>query len=260
MKALSDDYEIVGVCEPNSELRSAAEKWISHDAGKKLGYEGVRWLTMKEVMSMDDLDAVIVETSELDLVDYAPKIAEKGLPIHMDKPCGNSYAKFEKLVMTMRSKDLPLHIGYMYRYNAAVKYCRELKESGRIGNIFSVEGQMSVLYTAEKRAWLKGGMMFFLGCHLVDVVCQLCGEPENVIPYNSSTMYEGIDSEDYGFAVMQYHNGISFVKACGAEVDGFSRRQIVVTGTKGTVVINPTEDNTGGPGFEMFAPRSCCSL
>ena len=61
----------------------------------------------------------------------------------------------------------------MYRYNAAVKYCKELKESGKLGDIFSVEAQMSVYHDSEKRKWLNkfnGGMMFFLGCHLVDIV------------------------------------------------------------------------------------------
>lgn len=256
MRALPEDYEIVGVCEPDAALRAAAMQRRSYD-GLHMSYEGVRWLTLDEILEMEELDAVIIESEELELVSYAQKIAEKGLPIHMDKPCGQDYPAFEKLVSTMRSKQLPLHIGYMYRYNAAVKYCSELKESGKLGDIFCVEAQMSVLHNAEKRHWLrkfKGGMMFFLGCHLIDIVCMLCGEPEAVFPCNTCTGADGVESEDYGFALLRYPNGLSFVKACAAEVNGFDRRQIVVTGTRGSVRIEPIEDRTGGPNVEEYAP------
>ena len=256
MHALQEDYELVGICEPDEERRKAAVTRRSYD-GLRMSYEGVRWLTMDEILAMEDLDAVIIESEETELVSYAQQIADKGLPIHMDKPCGTDYKAFEKLVATMRRKNLPLHIGYMYRYNAAVKYCRELKESGKLGDIFCVEAQMSVLHNSQKREWLekfKGGMMFFLGCHLVDIVYMMCGEPDEIIPMNCSTHNEGINTDDYGFAVFRYKNGISFVKACASEVNGFDRRQIVVTGTKGTVLIEPIEDRTGGPDVEEYAP------
>ena len=171
----------------------------------------------------------------------------------MDKPCGTDYPAFQKRVETMRAKNLPLHVGYMYRYNAAVRHCLALKESGKLGDIFSVEAHMSVLHNAQKRAWLKrfkGGMMFFLGCHLVDLVYLFCGEPEEVLPYNMATLYDGVDSQDYGFALFRYKNGVSFVKTCASEVNGFDRRQLVVTGTRGTVLIEPIEERTGGPKME----------
>lgn len=256
MYALPDDYELVGVCEPDENRRKAAMNRRSYD-GLRMSYEGVKWLTIEEALAMNDLDAVIIESEELELVGYAQLFADKGLPIHMDKPCGVDYKAFSKLVETMRQKNLPLHIGYMYRYNAAVKYCCDLKEKGELGDIFCVEAQMSVLHNAEKRRWMKkfkGGMMFFLGCHLVDLVYMLCGEPEEVIPYNVSTNNDGVDSEDYGFAVFKYKNGISFVKACASEVNGFDRRQLVVTGTKGTVLIEPIESRTGGANVETLVP------
>ena len=44
-----------------------------------------------------------------------------------------------------------------------------------------------------------------------------------------------------GFALYKYNNGISFVKTNAAEVNGFARRQIVITGTNGSMEINPIE-------------------
>ena len=249
MRMLGGDYEVAGVCEPDAANRAKAE------AGGR--YQGAKWMTLEDVLAADDLDAAVIESEEEKLVGYAQLFADRGLPIHLDKPCGTDYPAFQRLIGTMREKNLPFHVGYMYRYNVAVKHCRDLMESGKLGDIFCVEAQMSVLHNAEKRAWLsrfKGGMMFFLGCHLVDLVYMMCGEPEEVIPYNMSTMNGGVDSEDYAFALFRYQNGISFVKTCASEVNGFDRRQLVVTGTKGTVHIQPLELRTGGDNFEQLSP------
>ena len=84
------------------------------------------------------------------------------------------------------------------------------------------------------------------------IVYSMCGECEDILPLNTSTHNEGVDSDDYGFAVFRYRNGVSFVKACASEVNGFGRRQIVVTGTKGSVVIEPIEQRTGRPQVETY--------
>ena len=98
------------------------------------------------------------------------------------------------------------------------------------------------------REWLstfKGGMMFFLGCHLIDLILQIQGMPKNVIALNRSTGMNGINSEDYGMAVLEYNNGNSFAKTCDVEYGGFARRQLVITGTKKTVEIKPLERYSG---------------
>ncbi len=249
LRALPEEYDIAGVCEPDETLRAAA--------ALNPVYAGARWLTLDEALSAPGLDAAIVESGEKQLVGYAQACADRGLPVHMDKPCGEDCAAFAHLVGTLRARRLPLHVGYMYRYNPAVRRCLELKASGALGEIFSVEAQMSACHSAEKRAWLsqfEGGMMFFLGCHLVDLVYTLQGEPEEVVPFNASTMNGGVDSLDYAFALFRYKNGVSFVRACASEVNGFDRRQLAVCGTKGTVVIQPLERRTGGPQFEQVSP------
>jgi predicted dehydrogenase len=115
---------------------------------------------------------------------------------------------------------------------------------------------MSVHHTKEKREWLgkhKGGMMYFLGCHDVDLIYRLQGAPLEVIPMNASTGQDGVVSEDFGFCVFRYPNGASFVKTCAAEFNGFERRQLVVTGTKGTVEIRPIETYENAPPGKMLS-------
>ena len=83
--------------------------------------------------------------------------------------------------------------------------------------------------------------MFYLGCHLIDLIYRIQGEPCEVIPFSCSTGIEGIDTQDYGMAVFKYPSGVSFAKACGDELGGYSRRQLVITGECGTIEIKPLE-------------------
>ena len=83
--------------------------------------------------------------------------------------------------------------------------------------------------------------MFFLGCHLVDLILQIQGTPERVIPFNQSSGLGGVTADDFGMALFAYPRGVSFAKTTAVELGGFVRRQLVVNGTKGTYEIHPME-------------------
>lgn len=123
-------------------------------------------------------------------------------------------------------------------------------ECGKLGEIYSVEAQMSCAHSIKKRRWLgnyPGGMLHFLGCHLIDLVYSICGEPNEIIPLSMPIGTDGVTADDFGMAVFKYKNGVSFVKSTAVEIGGFERRQLVVCGTKGTVEIKP---------FEWIVPES----
>ena len=78
---------------------------------------------------------------------------------------------------------------------------------------------------------------------------QIKGRPERVIPLSKSTGIDGTKSEDFGFAVLEYSNGVCFAKVNSNEIGGFARRQLVVAGTKGTVETKPLEILVDGGQF-----------
>ncbi len=229
-------FEIKGFCRLDGE----EDMWEL----KRDSYAGFRELSPEEILSDSALDAVVVETQERQLTRYARMAVERGLHVHMDKPGGLDEQDFEQLVDSARRAGRILHLGYMYRYNPAVIQAVEAVERGTLGEIYSVEAHMDCLHSPGKRQWLErfpGGMMFFLGCHLIDLVVRIQGAPEEIIPLNACTGLSGVTSTDYGMAAFRYKNGVSFVKACAAEPGGFLRRQLVICGEKGTWEINPLE-------------------
>ena len=212
-------------------------------------YSCVPILSLDEVLAKDDLDAVIIESGKENEVVHAQLFADRGIPVFLDKPGSADIPRFETFIRTMEKKNLPFGLGYMYRFNPVVTEALAICKRGELGEIFSVEAQMSIELDGQKREWLgryKGGMLYYLGCHLTDLVCQFQGFPERILPLSGSTYSDGIDTEDFGFAVFQYKNGASFVKTCASEVNGFDRRQLVVCGTKGTIEIRPLEKIISG--------------
>lgn len=207
-------------------------------------FDSVRRMTLDEILNCDGLDAVVIETEDRALTKYALMAAEKGLNIQMDKPGGIDGDEFDRLIDTVKQKKLVFHTGYMYRYNPAVLKLRKDISDGRLGDIISVEAQMNCRHGIEKRNWLAhypGGMLYFLGCHMIDLVYSIMGEPDGIIPLSCSSGIDGTVAKDFGMAVFKYKHGISFAKSSAVEVGGFERRQLVVVGTKGTVELCPFE-------------------
>ena len=83
--------------------------------------------------------------------------------------------------------------------------------------------------------------MFFLGCHLVDIIIQIQGDPVKIVPCNKSSGLGENVGEDFGMAVFEYENGVSMAKASAVERGGFLRRRVVISGEKGTIEVMPIE-------------------
>lgn len=234
----TDIFEVAALAVPENEKEDFADRIENYE--KKLPV-----MTVEEAFNTDGLDAVIVETEEENLTKYALLAAEKGLPIHMDKPGGLDAAAFEKLIDTVKTNKTVFHIGYMYRYNKSIMEAVRKAKSGELGEVYCAEAHMDCWHNAEKRQWLSrfpGGMMFYLGCHLIDLILQIMGEPQEIIPMNQSTGIDGVTGEDYGFVVFKYKSGVSFAKTCAKELGGFARRQLVICGSKGTIELRPLEE------------------
>ena len=237
----SDIFEVVGYAFPENE-REKFPKNVE-------AFEGYREMTVEEILNDPSIEAVTVETEEIYLTKYALMVAKAGKHLHMEKPGSCDLAGFEELIKILKEKNLAFSTGYMYRFNPKVKEALEKIKRGDLGRIYAVEAHMSCKHTPEIRQWLenfKGGMMFFLGCHLVDLMYQIQGEPEEIIPLTCSTGIGDIYTEDYGMVVFKYPNGISFAKTCDNECGGFMRRQLVICGEKGTIEIKPFEVGVHG--------------
>ncbi len=132
----------------------------------------------------------------------------------------------------------------MYRYNPAVQKTFELIKSGKIGEIYSINAEMSTYHPKEYKRWLTnfgGGIMYILGCHLIDLIVYIMGKPDKITTFLKHTNLDGVDFADNNLAVLEYQKALARVFVSSVEVNGFGRRQFMVSGSKGTVNICPIE-------------------
>ena len=232
----TDVFEVVGYALPENEREKFPDK-MKH-------FNDYREMTVEEILSDPEIEAVVVETEEIYLTKYALMVAKAGKHLHMEKPGGLSLSDFEELIGVLKEKNLVFSTGYMYRFNPKIKEALQRIKNGELGKIYAVEAHMSCKHSQSIRKWLEpfpGGMLFFLGCHLIDLIYQIQGDPEEVIPLSCSTGIDGIRSDDLGMVVFKYRDGVSFAKASDNECGGFLRRQLVICGEKGTIEIKPIE-------------------
>lgn len=205
-------------------------------------YSGVKSLSIDEVLAFDDLDAVFIEVDDRYLTEYATIFIERNIPVQLDKPGSQDKESFIKLFKLAKAKNVPIHMGYMYRYNPAIKKAKEIVKSSQLGKINYIELDMSTFHTFEKRKWLanfEGGMMNFLGCHLIDIMYSLQGDPDEIITLNT-TSEEGV-GEDIGEAKFKYGNYYSRVYTSSVAPGSFQKRYINIYLERGSLKIQPIE-------------------
>ena len=232
----STEFEVVGLVEPNPELRRKAD--ASPD------FRDVPSMTIEQLLNVPGLQAVAIETQPRHLLEHAETCINAGLHIHLDKPAGESLPHFRRILDAAASRHLCVQMGYMYRYNPAIVLLKEMIRKGFLGDPFEVHCVMSKVVDSASRlqnAEYAGGMMFELGCHVIDIVVDLLGQPESVMPVFQHAGPQNDGLNDNMLAVFRYPKAIASVKSSALEVDGFARRHIVVCGTEGTVHIEPLD-------------------
>ena len=234
-----DLFEVVGVVAESEERKQEImEKGV---------YKDVKFVTEDEMFNELKPDAMLVEGYELDLLKLTEKCVERGIHVHVDKPAGNDVCHFEKILNITKEKNLVLQMAYMYRYNNAINECMRLYKEGKLGEITGIDAYMCTEHWPEKNKWLEafdGGIMFFLGCHMIDLVYMFAGKPDKIHSIRQRTKLNGNNSEDNCVAVFEYDKFSALIRMNSTEVNGYGRRQFVLAGSKGTVEIKPLENPT----------------
>lgn len=239
VRKFPDLFEVVGVVEDDPVQLEKIKKNPT--------YKDYPMLTEEQLFNAG-CDCIMVEGFEYDIPYVAQRCIEQGIAVHVDKPAGRDLNVFRDTLKMAKAKNIPLQMAYMYRYNPAVMECMEYIKEGRLGDIHSVTAIMNTGHSPEKREWLgnfDAGNMFFLGCHMVDLIYQLQGIPEKITPYLKQSGLDGVSSFDLGTAIFEYPHGTSIVQSNACEINGYGRRQLVVCGSKGTYEIRPLEKPIG---------------
>lgn len=245
---LGDAFEVVGWVDDRPFCHGATPV----DCAKELpGYAKYPQLTLDQLYAVPGLQAVLVEVPDEDLVTVATGALAHGLAMHMDKPTGHDLAAFRRLREGAAARGLAFQLGYMYRGNPALAWCRKALAAGWLGGICQFEGSMNHCYGGEPYqkyiGALPGGMMYNLGCHILDVIVSLLGRPQRTAAFLHSAPGTPDGILDNGFAVLDYPHAVATIKACSVDAANTPGRRFRLCCTNATIEIFPAERFDGQP-------------
>lgn len=229
-------FDVVGVVEPDD------IQWGL--VSSQPAYKGLKRVSEDELLGHDGLQAVAVETEIEQLLDTAERCVNRGVHIHLDKPAGTSLTQFRRICTAADQKGVAIQLGYMFRSNPAFRFLFTAVRDGWLGDVFQVHCEMSKKVGDSTRPALAkypGGAMFELGCHLIDAVVTVLGKPQAVRPFLRNSRPDFDQLHDNCLAVFEYAAATATIRSSVCEIDGGRRRQFVVCGTKGSIVIQPLE-------------------
>ena len=239
LKKLDDVFELIGYVDERSFCKTPCRE------PNLKRYEGYRSLTLEETFNWPGLQAVAVEVPNNDLVQVAMMCAERGLPMHLDKPAGEDLAQYKKLLDLCQAKNLPFQMGYMFRGNPAFQFCIRAVRQKLIGEVFEITADMNHCYGGESYqdyiSKFPGGLVYVLICHLIDFAAAALGRPENVTSFLRSAPEDPAGGHTNCLTVLEYPNALVSFRSCSKDTANTGGRSMKIAGTNGTIRFSPLE-------------------
>lgn len=188
--AANPHFELTAVMERSKEL--SREK-----------YPDVRIArSFEELVAMDDLDLIVVNTPDSTHFDYVRLALLGGKHVVVEKPFTETEEDGEELVALAAEKGLMLSVYQNRRWDGDFLTVKEIFDKGLLGHLVEFESTFPRYRNFIKpNTWKEtgtdgGGLTYNIGSHLVDQALQLFGMPEAVFA-DIATLREGGKVDDY---------------------------------------------------------------
>lgn len=229
-----DEFSLVGFWDPDQKVSAdRSRKWQAR-------IKDLRVFDDPDKLLKQELDGVVVEGRVFENLKLARLALEAGKPVMLEKPAGDNFDDYRKLVELAQRKHLHLQLIYLFRYMSAVQEL--LSRKRQLGAIYEVRARLPKplddyqRFVDELKPY-TGGMFFEMAGHIVDLTVALLGKPKTVTPFmGHHHRQEPAAYIDNGVAILGYANAWGILEVPALEVAPHSRR-IEVYGTEGALVI-----------------------
>jgi len=236
--------EIAGVFEPDPRQRAALE-------GSGGAHEGVHWFDDKsEMLDDESIVAIASEGNNAESLDQTEEIVAAGKHVWYDKPAGEDWAQWQRVVASAEEQGLLIQMGYMLRYHSAFRQVATWAKSGFLGDVFAVRAHMSTYIAEDSRARIadrhRGGIFFDLGGHMLDQVVWILGRPVKVTAFLRNDGGLPPSFPDNTLGVFEFENALAFIDIAAMETPPTARRFEVYGSEGSAIVVEPFE-----PGLQI---------
>ena len=156
----------------------------------------------EEMVSSDDLDAVVVATPVPTHFPLARQALLAGKHVFVEKPPAMRVAEMEELVGLAEANGLVLMPGHLLLYHPAVQKLKELVEEGELGDVLVVYGNRQNLGKIRK----DENALWSLGVHDLSVILNLIQEEiVEAAAHGHAFLNPGV--EDVVFCYLRFASG-----------------------------------------------------
>ena len=232
----SPDFALAGLCEPDEVVRARYEQ--------EAAVQGLPWLAQEELLGNPAIQMVAVESNVTRLLSFGRAVVDAGKHLHMDKPAGTSLTEFLELLDSAERQQRLVQMGYMFRYNPGFDILRKMVSEGALGHVHAIHASMCTDLTRSKRDGINihpGGIMLELGCHLIDMIVLLLGEPKSVTPFIRHDTDIDDTLADNTLAVLEYDRTLVSVECAAREPQAGGGRRFKIAGSNGSITLGPLE-------------------
>jgi predicted dehydrogenase len=167
----------------------------------------------QEVVTRDDVDAVIISTTNDALTPAALAAVKAGKHVLIEKPAARNAAELAPLVEAVRKAGVTAKVGFNHRFHPALMKAREIVDSGKLGPIMFIRGRYGHGgRLGMDREWRGnpdisgGGEMLDQGVHLIDLSRWFLGDFAYVQGHVATFFWDWA-VEDNGFAMLKTKAG-----------------------------------------------------
>jgi predicted dehydrogenase len=161
--------ELVALCD--------ADAATLNKAGDELGV-ATRLNDYREVMTRDDVDAVVIVTPTFLHCEVACLAAQHGKHVFLEKPMAVTVAECQRMNAAVQRAGVKLQIGFMRRFDDGFQRARELIASGEMGRVMIIKstgrgpgGPGAWMYDLRK----SNGIVAEVNSHDIDTLRWLTG-------------------------------------------------------------------------------------
>ena len=223
--------EVAGVYEPDRQRR---QEIASTDPWRLVTF----FDNSSQILDDESIVAVASEGANVESLDQTEALVNAGKHVWYDKPAGNDWQQWKRVVNRAEDEGTYIQVGYMLRYHAGFSRIAEWVHGGVLGDIATVRCHMSTFVPRERREALrifKGGIFYDLGSHMLDQVVWLLGRPSKVTSFlrNDSEAQNCVDNT---LGVFEYDRAVAFIDISAFE-PGPAARRFEVYGSLGSAII-----------------------
>ncbi len=234
----SVDVRIVAIAEPVDSLRDEAVS----------SFDVTGYATLEEMLEARDIDGVLVVTPSDSHVDVIARVANAGLPILCEKPCGVTASDTRRAQAIVADAGVALQIGYWRRFVPELQTLHDALRNGDFGDVLSVsclqwDGEPpSAAFRAR-----SGGIFIDMGVHEFDQARWLTGGAFTDLSAYASPVITDDDCDDdpdSAQVLAATSTGSTVFVSLGRHYSGGDMASVELFGTKGhaaSVFLDPND-------------------